>query len=95
MKATKSLATIGFVIASLAASHAATFTTGNLVVGRVGDGSNLLANSGGPISVVEYNSSGALQQTINIPSGNGGLQVSGTATSELALSRSADNQQQW
>lgn len=86
------------VVAALAAAAvtpsaavAAAFTSGNLVVSRVGDGSTLV-NTGGPISILEFTPTGSLVQTIAIPSGNGGLIVSGTATSEAALSLSQDRQ---
>ncbi len=90
MKSTISL--IGLAVVFTAAAQAQTaFTVGNLVVARVGDGTSALVNSGGNITVLEYTTSGNLVQSLAIPSG--GLQVSGTATSELALSRSANNQQ--
>lgn len=70
------------------------FTPGNLVVSRVGNGSETLANTGGGISLLEFTTSGSLQQTINIStfiSGTPtGLQWSGTATSEGAISLSQD-----
>lgn len=75
---------------ALAASGAlaAPFVPGNLVVSRVGDGTNPLVNTGGPISLLEFTTGGSLVQTINIPSGTGGLQWSGTATSEGAVTLS-------
>ncbi len=89
-----SLPIIGLAVLLTATAQAQTpFTIGNLVVGRVGDGTNALVNSGGNITVLEYTTAGSVVQSISVPSGSGGLQVSGTATSELALSRSADNQQ--
>ncbi len=64
----------------------AQFTPGNLVAVRVGDGLNPLANSAGPISLLELDASGNLVGSpVTIPSGNGGLQISGSATSEGQL----------
>lgn len=71
--------------------NAASFTVGNLVVSRVGDGTTALVNTGGPISLLEFTTGGALQQTISISTTTStGLQLSGTATSEGALSLSQD-----
>jgi len=71
--------------------HADSFGSGDLLVVRVGDGVTTLANSAGPISILEVNSLGTLvQPAISVPSGNGGLQISGTATSEGQFARNAD-----
>lgn len=75
--------------------HAQTaFTPGNIVVVRVGDGSTSLVNTGNPVFLDEYNSSGTLIQSVAMPTtvsgANKRLILSGTATSEGALSRSAD-----
>ena len=69
---------------SLAAIAAqAQFTSGDLVVVRVGDGTTTLANSAGPISLLEINTGGTvIGSPISVPSGTGGLQISGTGTSE-------------
>jgi PEP-CTERM motif len=64
----------------------------DLVVVRVGDGSTTLASSGGPLSLLEVSQAGTVVNTIGIPSGSGGLQISGTATSEGQLVLSADGQ---
>jgi hypothetical protein len=70
------------------------FTPGNIVVVRVGDGSTSLINTGNPVFLDEYNSSGTLIQSVAMPTSvvgaNKRLILSGTATSEGALSRSAD-----
>jgi hypothetical protein len=59
----------------------------------VGDGTTTLANSQGPISLLEFNSSGTIRQTVAISTNaTNGLQVSGTATSEGQIGRSADGQ---
>ena len=79
-------------IVTLITSAQAQFTPGDLVVVRVGDGVNALANSTGPISLLELNTSGTLVGSpIGIPSGTGGLQISGTATSEGQLLLNADH----
>ena len=71
---------------SLAAVAQAQFTPGDLVVLRVGDGVNALVNSTGPMSLLEFNSGGTVVGSpVSVPSGNGGLQISGTATSEGQL----------
>jgi|GEM_PF-3232387 len=63
----------------------------NLVVVRVGDESQALANTGNTVFLDEYTTNGFLIQTIAIPdSGSSALVMSGTATSEGALSRSPD-----
>ena len=70
---------------------ASSFTGGDLVLLRVGDGTAPLVNSAGPISILEVNPTGSLvQPAISLPSGSGGLQVSGSATSEGQLVRNAD-----
>ncbi len=72
-------------------SYGASFAGGDLLLVRVGDGITTLANSAGPISLLEVNTLGSLvQPAITVPSGNGGLQISGTATSEGQLVRNAD-----
>jgi hypothetical protein len=81
--------TLGIVstMALTSAVQAAAISDGNLIVSRVGDGTATLANTGGAISLLEFNTNGALQQTIGIASaGASGLQYSGTANSEGAIS---------
>lgn len=72
----------------------AAFTSGNLVVYRVGNGSGSLLNTGNPVFLDEFTSSGALVQSIALPTlvngANRRLIASGTATSEGQISRSAD-----
>ena len=78
---------------SLAAIAAqAQFTPGDLVVVRVGDGTTTLANSAGPISLLEFDTIGTvISSPISVPSGSGGLQISGTGTSEGQLVLNADH----
>ena len=79
------------LLSSLAVSRAQ-FTAGDLVVVRVGDGTTTLANSTGPISLLELNTSGTMiGSPISVPSGTGGLQISGTATSEGQLVLNANH----
>jgi hypothetical protein len=74
-----------------AVAHAQ-FTPGDLVVLRVGDGVNGLVNSTGPISLLELDTSGTvIGSPVTIPGGNGGLQISGVATSEGQLVLNADH----
>ena len=68
------------------------FTAGDLAVLRVGDGLTTLGNTAGPISLLDLTTAGLVQSTVNLPSGNGGLQISGSATSEGQLVLNADGQ---
>ena len=75
-----------------AAVAQAQFTAGDLVAVRVGDGTTTLASSGGPISLLELNTSGTvIGSPVTIPSGSSGLQISGVATSEGQLVLNADH----
>lgn len=75
-----------------------TFTAGNIVLYRIGDGSAALSSSAQPTFIDEYPiaANATLAQTIAIPTGINGanriLTNSGTATSEGTLSRSVDGQ---
>ena len=80
-----------FVFCSLLAAQAQ-FNIGDLVVVRVGDGSTALANSAGPLALLDVTTLGLVQSTVTISSGSGGLQVSGTATSEGQLVMNGDGQ---
>jgi hypothetical protein len=79
---------------TLAAAKSATaqadgFTPGDLVVYRVGDGTTNLANTGNPVFVDEYNPTGTLVQSLEMPTTANGNQnaffAGGTATSEGGL----------
>lgn len=74
--------------------QAAPFTSGNVVVYRVGDGSTGLVNTGSPVFIDEYTPSGTLVQSIPLPTtvsgANKRLIASGTAGSEGLISRSGD-----
>ena len=82
------------VILTSAISLADPFTPGNLVVYRVGDGQQQLANTGAAVFLDEYTPSGTLVQSIGLPTVASGadnpLITSGTAVSEGLLTRSTD-----
>jgi hypothetical protein len=75
-------------------ASAQSFTTGNIVVARVGDGSAPLTAAAAAVFLDEYTTSGTLVQSISLPTSvnapNRILTASGTATSELNMTRSAD-----
>jgi hypothetical protein len=67
------------------------FTTRNLAVVRIGDGSASLSSAGTPLFVDEYTPAGLLVQSLAAPAnGSGALVNSGSASSEGALMRSSD-----
>jgi hypothetical protein len=72
------------------------FTSGHIVVYRVGDGLNPLVNTGNPVFLDEYTTSGTLVQSVPLPTVASGAQkqliASGSAKSEGMLTRSADGQ---
>lgn len=86
----------GLAGATAGAGLAAPFTPGNLVVARVGDGSAALSSAATAIFLLEYTPAGTLVQTIAVPTAASGsnyaLTASGSATSELNITRSADGQ---
>ncbi len=66
------------------------FTNGNITVLQIGDGVATLTNTGNPIVLREYSPLGIPAYTLAIPTGSNALLNSGTATSEGALSLSAN-----
>ncbi len=68
------------------------FQNGNLVVLQVGDGSAPLSSAATAVSLLEYSTTGVLQQTLNLPSqsGTARLTQAGSSTSEGYISLSAD-----
>ena len=69
----------------------AQFTSGNLVVLKVGDGTTALTSSGSPVFLQEFSTTGTLVNTIAYPTtGINPVCISGTASSEGQLSRSPD-----
>ena len=73
---------------------AASFTPGNLVVYRVGTGTEPLVSTGNPVYLDEYTPGGVLVQSIPLPTtvsgSNQAIWASGVATSEGLITRSAD-----
>jgi len=75
-------------------AHAAGITGGNLLVCRVGSGTGSLVNTGNPVFLDEYSTTGTLVQSIALPTAASGankaLIASGTATSECEVNLSTD-----
>ncbi|MGO8697314.1 MAG: CotH kinase family protein [Limisphaerales bacterium] len=70
---------------------AAPFTAGNLVVLRVGDGTESLGGSGNSVFIDQFTTNGAPAGSIAIPdNAPNALLVSGAASSEGAMTRSGD-----
>ena len=70
---------------------ASPFTAGNLAVLRVGDGTESLGGSGNSVFIDQFTTNGTLAGSIAIPDhATNALLISGTASSEGALTRSAD-----
>ncbi len=98
MKRSYELALILICISTLtvAAGRAATFTAGDVVVYRVGDGSSNLVNTGNPVFLDEYTPTGTLVQSIAMPATTSGanrpLIASGTAQTEGMLTLSGNGQ---
>ena len=68
------------------------FQSGSLVVLQMGDGSGALTSAAAPVSLLEYDTTGQLRQSLAVP-GSGSparLTVAGSSTSEGYLSLSAD-----
>src|SRR5437660_30566 len=70
------------------------FGAGNLVVARVGSGDAALTSAAAPVFLDEYTPDGTLVRSVPLPTANAGvnkrLTMSGSASSEGALVRSAD-----
>jgi hypothetical protein len=70
---------------------ASTFTAGNLAVLRIGNGTESLSSSGNSVFIDQFTTNGTLAGSIPIPdNATNALVVSGSASSEGALTRSAD-----
>lgn len=78
----------------LTESPAAAFVPGNVVIYRVGDGTQTLVNTGNTVFLDEYTTAGTFVQAIQMPTTTTGanrqLIASGTATSEGLLTRSVN-----
>lgn len=87
------LVTLCALLLNAGAALAASFTPGNLVIYRVGDGVGTLSNTGAKVFLDEYTTNGTLVQSIELPSDPSDpnqLVASGTATSEGFITRSTD-----
>jgi hypothetical protein len=72
-------------------SSSSPFAAGNLAVLRVGDGTESLSSHGNSVFIDQFTTSGTLVSSIAIPdNATNALLVSGSASSEGALTRSAD-----
>ncbi|MEI9866432.1 MAG: CotH kinase family protein [Limisphaerales bacterium] len=72
-------------------SSASPFMAGNLAVLRVGDGTQILGSSGNSVFIDQFTTNGALAGSIAIPdNATNALVISGSASSEGALTRSPD-----
>ena len=72
-------------------SSAAPFFSGNLAVLRVGDGTEALASSGNSVFIDQFTTNGILAGSVAVPdNSSNALLASGSASSEGALTRSAD-----
>ncbi|MFZ0827195.1 MAG: CotH kinase family protein [Verrucomicrobiia bacterium] len=72
-------------------SSSATFVAGNLAVLRVGDGTQTLGNRGNSVFIDQFTTNGTLVGSVPMPdNATNALIVSGSASSEGALTRSAD-----
>ena len=81
-----------FLLFTLAPAARAQYTAGNVVVLQAGNGTSpvSLTNTGNPILLREFSSTGVSSTTVTVPStGNNPLIISGSATSEGLLTRSA------
>lgn len=89
---------VTFLVATFSAApllaSAAPFKPGNIVVARVGDGSAALTAAATAVFLDEYTPSGTLVQSVPLPTSVTGsnriLTAAGNATTELAITRSAD-----
>ena len=86
---------LGLALAlTAAAATASDFTPGNVVVVRLGDGSTALSNAATAVFLDEFTPAGVLVQSVAMPTvasgANSSFATSGTATSEGALTLSAD-----
>ncbi len=90
----KILSTFFLIIAGCLSLAAQSFTAGNIVVVRVGDGSGSLTSASTAVFLDEYTTSGTLVQSIAIPTSASGsnapLTLSGSATSEGSIVGSVD-----
>ena len=90
----KMLSIFFLIIAGCLSLAAQSFTAGNIVVVRVGDGSGNLASASTAVFLDEYTTGGTFVQSIAIPTSASGsnapLTLSGSATSEGSIVGSVD-----
>jgi hypothetical protein len=83
-----------FAVLSFAAALSAQIAPGNVLVVRVGDGTAALTNAATAVFLDEYTPAGGFVQAVALPTATAGanrqLTMSGTATSEGALTQSVD-----
>ncbi|WP_018681814.1 ExeM/NucH family extracellular endonuclease [Actinokineospora enzanensis] len=87
------LAGSAVAVVGVQSAAAAGFAPGNIVVARVGSGDAALSSAATAVFLDEYTPSGTLVQSVPLPTATGAgkrLTLSGSATSEGALARSAD-----
>jgi hypothetical protein len=86
---------VGVTAAAASAASPVSFTPGDVVVYRVGDGANALTSAATAVFLDEYTPSGELVQSVPLPTATSGathaLTASGSAGSEGLLSLSADS----
>jgi hypothetical protein len=83
------------IVMSCAASQANSFTSGNIVVYRVGDGTATLTDNGNAVFLDEYTPSGSLVQSVALPTTASGSQkplIASSDVSEGLLARSTQGQ---
>jgi hypothetical protein len=89
-----SLTVSGMALLGATPALAAAFAPGDLVVARVGSGTGSLSSAATAVFLDEYTPSGALVQSVALPTSSSGsnrrFTMSGSATSEGALALSAD-----
>jgi hypothetical protein len=90
----KRIFTLLVAAALVKVSMAQSFVPGNIVVARVGNGAETLVNTGNSVFLDEYTPAGVLVRSVAMPTTASGtnkqLILSGTATSEGMITRSAD-----
>ncbi len=92
MKAEKLLVLVWCLPVALAhAQITPGFEPGNLCVLRVGNGTAALASSGDPVFLDEYTTNGILTNSVAIPTNGPTALIIGSASSEGAISRSANS----
>ncbi len=77
--------------ASVQAQITPGFEPGHLCVLRVGNGTDTLGSAGDPVFLVEYTTNGVLANSVAIPDSGSNSLIIGSATSEGAISRSANS----